>query len=62
MLSGALGANRGRIMIEGTIAMQPDMRFSDPETDEALRLPNWKVAVVLSVISLLMLVLASLAY
>jgi hypothetical protein len=49
-------------MIEGTIAMQPDMRFSDPETDEALRLPNWKVAVVLSVISLLMLVLASLAY
>jgi hypothetical protein len=49
-------------MIEGTTAMQPDMRFSDPETDEALRLPNLKVVVALAVISLLMLVLASLAY
>ena len=42
--------------------MQPNMRFSDPETDEALRLPSRKVAVVVAIISLLMLVLASLAY
>jgi hypothetical protein len=52
----------GRIMIEGAIAVQPDMRFSDPETDEALRLPSRQVVVVLAVVSLLMLVLASLAY
>jgi hypothetical protein len=49
-------------MIKGTIAMQPDVRFSDPETDEALRLPSRKAVVALAIVSLLMLVLASLAY
>jgi len=43
------------------IAMQPDMRFSDPETDEALRLPSRKVAVALTALSLLMLALAALS-
>jgi len=41
--------------------MQPDMRFSDPETDEALRLPSRKVAVALTALSLLMLALAALS-
>jgi hypothetical protein len=49
-------------VIEGTIAVQPELRFSDSETDEALRLPSRKVAIALGIISLLMLVLASLAY
>jgi hypothetical protein len=42
--------------------MQPDLRFSDSETDEALRLPSRKVIVALMALSLFMLLLASLSY
>jgi len=42
--------------------MQPDLRFSDSETDEALRLPSRKVIVALTVLSLFMLLLSSLSY
>ena len=42
--------------------MQPDLRFSDAETDEALRLPSRKTVVALTALSLFMLLLASLSY
>jgi len=42
--------------------MQPDLRFSDSETDEALRLPGRKVIVALTALSAFMLLLASLSY
>jgi hypothetical protein len=42
--------------------MQPDLRFSDAETDEALRLPSRKAIVALTALSLFMLLLASLSY
>jgi len=35
-----------------------EQRFSDPETDEAMRLPSRKVVFVLTVVGLFMLVLA----
>jgi hypothetical protein len=44
------------------MAMQPDLRFSDAETDEALRLPSRKSIVALTALSLFMLLLASLSY
>ncbi len=37
---------------------QHEQRFSDPETDEAMRLPSRKVILVLTVIGVFMLVLA----
>ena len=37
---------------------QHEQRFSDPETDEAMRLPSRKVVFVLTVIGVVMLVLA----
>jgi hypothetical protein len=37
---------------------QHEQRFSDAETDEAMRLPSRKVFVVLTVVGLFMLVLA----
>jgi hypothetical protein len=42
--------------------MPSDMRFSDPETDEALRLPGRAVIVGIVAVSLLMLALAALSY
>ena len=42
--------------------MQSDLRFSDAETDEALRLPSRKTIVALTALSLFMLLLASLSY
>jgi hypothetical protein len=42
--------------------MEPGLRFSDSETDEALRLPSRKVIVALTALSLFMLLLASLSY
>jgi hypothetical protein len=42
--------------------MQPDLRFSDSETDEALRLPSRKAIVALTALSAFMLLLASLSY
>ena len=38
--------------------MQHEQRFSDPETDEAMRLPSRKVVFVLTVVGVFMLVLA----
>ena len=52
----------GRASTQGTMAMQPDLRFSDAETDEALRLPSRKTVVALTALSLFMLLLASLSY
>jgi hypothetical protein len=37
---------------------QHEQRFSDPETDEAMRLPSRKVVFVLTVVGLSMLALA----
>jgi hypothetical protein len=37
---------------------QHEQRFSDPETDEAMRLPSRKVVFVLTVVGVFMLVLA----
>jgi hypothetical protein len=37
---------------------QHEQRFSDPETDEAMRLPSRKVVLALTVVGLFMLVLA----
>jgi hypothetical protein len=37
---------------------QHEQRFSDPETDEAMRLPSRKVIFVLTVVGVFMLVLA----
>jgi len=41
--------------------MQHDTRFSDSETDEAMRLPSCKVFVALAALALLMLVMAALS-
>jgi hypothetical protein len=38
--------------------MQHEQRFSDPETDEAMRLPSRKAVFVLTVVGIFMLVLA----
>jgi hypothetical protein len=41
--------------------MQQDTRFSDRETDEAMRMPSRKVFVVLAALALFMLAMASLS-
>jgi hypothetical protein len=41
--------------------MQHDTRFSDSETDEAMRLPSRKVFVALAALALLMLAMAALS-
>jgi hypothetical protein len=38
--------------------MQHEQRFSDPETDESMRLPSRKAVFVLAVVGIFMLVLA----
>jgi hypothetical protein len=38
--------------------MQREQRFSDPETDDAMRLPSRKAVFVLTVVGIFMLVLA----
>jgi hypothetical protein len=52
----------GCVSTQGANAMPPDLRFSDSETDEALRLPSRRVIVALTALSLFMLLLASLSY
>jgi hypothetical protein len=39
--------------------MRPELRFSDPETDEAMRLPGRKVFLAVGLLGLLMLGLAA---